>query len=580
MWIIEIVKKISIILDKKQKRYVIILVALMFIGAVLEMLGVSLIIPLISAVIETNFLEKDGYIQDISELLGIETQRDFLIIVMLLLIMFYIVKNVFLFVQYYVQAKYICDNKLVTKTRLLKCYLNKPYEYYFNANSGEILREISTDATNTYNIFSQVLLLFTELIVVVALIITVFIIDIMLAVVFVVVLIVEMAVIYAFIKPVLRKAGERWTSATAISNKCILQIIDGIKEIKVSQKELYFTQEYMQSAKIASDSEKVNTAVSNVPRLLIESITITVMLVLMIFLCLSGRDITRLIPQFSAFVIAAVRLLPSVNRISASINVITYNKPALDNLIKTFDDVRLDNKKRECVCDGEKKAIFESEIKMKNVSFCYPTSNKFVLQNADMIIPAGSMVGIIGASGAGKTTVVDLLLGLLQQQDGKILVDEQNIQFRKNSWLKNVGYIPQNIFLLGDTIRANVAFGEEETQISDEMIWSALQKAELDDFVKGLPQKLDTQVGEKGICLSGGQKQRIGIARALYKNPSVLFFDEATSALDNDTESSIMESLNALRGSKTIIIIAHRLSTIEKCDLIYKVENQKIRLES
>ena len=580
MFSFEMIKKINIILNKKEKRYMSFLVLLMLVGAILETLGVSMIVPLISIIFDKDMWNTNEVLKRFTTLFNIGSQRDFIIMMLCALIVFYITKNILLFFEYYLQAKFVCDSRLKTKTMLLKCYLDKPYEYYFTAKSGEILREISTDATNSYNIISQFLAICTELIVSVALIVTILIIDSTLAIIFAVVLLIEMAIIYKFIKPILRKAGKKWTDATAISHKWILQSIDGIKEIKVAQKEHYFVHEYKDSASEASNSEMISATFSNVPRLLIEAGTVSAVLLVIIIMLISGQNVEKLIPSFSAFAVAAVRLLPSVNRISGSLNTITYNMPALDNLIKTLNEVSNKEDKAETgetdLNDGA--MCFSTKIELKNLIYKYPTASENVLDNINLEINAGNMVGIIGASGSGKTTTVDLILGLLDWNGGDICIDGKSLKENKYQWLKNVGYIPQNIFLLGDTIRANVAFGDSPEQIDEMKVWDALKQADIDEFVRSLPEGLDSEVGEKGIRLSGGQKQRIGIARALYKNPSVLFFDEATSALDMDTEEAIMQAINAFHGKKTIVIIAHRLSTIEKCDVVYKVENRKISL--
>ena len=229
---------------------------------------------------------------------------------------------------------------------------------------------------------------------------------------------------------------------------------------------------------------------------------------------------------------------------------------------------------------GQKKEVEKlevtREIRLENITYKYPNTNVLIFDHADMNIPIGSSVGIVGTTGAGKSTIVDILLGLLQIEEGSILADGQDVREHYASWLKNVGYIPQTVFMIDDSIRKNVAFGYPEEEIDDEKVWRALEEAQLDTFVRGLPEGLDTSIGERGIRISGGQRQRISIARALFEDPEVLVLDEATSALDNETEAAIMDSINRLHGKKTLIIIAHRLQTIEKCDMVYRVEEGKI----
>ena len=243
------------------------------------------------------------------------------------------------------------------------------------------------------------------------------------------------------------------------------------------------------------------------------------------------------------------------------------------------DEINHPDLKREFAKDDQEKMLIHKAITLKDITYAYPNSDKLIFEHADMEIPIGKAVGIVGTTGAGKSTVVDILLGLLNMQGGTVYADDADIRSDYYGWLKNVGYIPQMIFMLDDTIRRNVAFGVPDELISEERVWEVLKEAQLDEFIKTLPEGLDTSIGERGIRLSGGQRQRIGIARSLYNDPDVLIMDEATSALDNDTEAAIIESINRLHGKKTLVIIAHRLQTIENCDMIYRVENGKILKE-
>ena len=287
-----------------------------------------------------------------------------------------------------------------------------------------------------------------------------------------------------------------------------------------------------------------------------------------------------MVTTLTAFAAAALVLLPCVNRVNNQINNISYFEPFFmgvsDNL---QDEISSEKTDMTFAADTVEKINMADQIELKGIVYAYPNTEKLIFDKADMIIPIGSSVGIVGTSGAGKSTVVDILLGLLKVHEGEILADGVNVLGQYRSFLKNVGYIPQMIFMLDDTIRRNVAFGVPEDKIDEERLWEVLKEAQLDAFIKTLPDGLETTIGERGIRLSGGQRQRIGIARALYNNPEVLILDEATSALDNDTEAAIMESINRLQGKKTLVIIAHRLQTIEKCDIIYRVENGKAVVE-
>jgi ABC-type multidrug transport system fused ATPase/permease subunit len=317
---------------------------------------------------------------------------------------------------------------------------------------------------------------------------------------------------------------------------------------------------------------------------LIETICIAGLVLYMLGVMLNGAEVTEMIPQLTTFGLAAMRLIPSANRINNYLTNISYFEPFFmgvsDNLQEEIHDehVVYDPKAYEKKQEVEKLEI-KKAIRLEDITYRYPNSEALIFDHADMEIPIGASVGIVGSSGAGKTTVVDILLGLLELESGRILADGVEVREHYAEWLKNIGYIPQTIFMIDTTIRKNVAFGYEDEDIDDNRVWEVLREAQLDEFVKTLPEGLDTGIGERGIRLSGGQRQRIGIARALFEDPEVLVLDEATSALDNDTEAAIMDSINRLHGRKTLIIIAHRLQTIEKCDMVYRVEGGKVLRE-
>ncbi|MCR5716510.1 MAG: ATP-binding cassette domain-containing protein, partial [Lachnospiraceae bacterium] len=300
----------------------------------------------------------------------------------------------------------------------------------------------------------------------------------------------------------------------------------------------------------------------------------------MIFLVLAGEDFTTMMPILSAFSVAAIRLMPSANRINNQLTSIAFYEPFFmgvsDNL---QDEISGKNTDMSFATNVTEKLPVTKEIELRDITYAYPNTDVLIFDHAGMTIPVGSSVGIVGTSGAGKTTVVDILLGLLETKSGGVYADGVNVKTRYREWLKNIGYIPQMIFMLDDNIRKNVAFGIPEDEIDEQRVWEVLKEAQLDEYVRSLPEGLDTSIGERGIRISGGQRQRIGIARALYYDPEVLILDEATSALDNDTEAAIMDSINSLHGRKTLVIIAHRLQTIEKCDLVFRVEGGQVKVE-
>ena len=389
-----------------------------------------------------------------------------------------------------------------------------------------------------------------------------------------------MAAIKKVLKPIMHKAGEDNQNYYSSLFKWISQTVQGIKEVKIICKEQYFVDEYQKCGRGYVNAVQRYSLYNNVPKLMIETVCIAVMMSYMIVLTLTGTSTENMLEVLSTLAAAAFVLLPAVNRINNQINSIAYFEPFFmgvsDNLQDEIDDNKVD---MSFATDEQEKLPLERCIELKDITYAYPNTEKLIFDHADLTIEVGSAVGIVGTSGAGKSTIVDVLLGLLEMRNGGIYADGVNVKTKYRSFLKNIGYIPQMIFMLDDTIRRNVAFGVHDEKIDEAKVWEALKEARLDEFVRSLPEGLDTGIGERGIRLSGGQRQRIGIARALYYDPEVLILDEATSALDNDTEAAIMDSVNRLHGRKTLVIIAHRLQTIEKCDVVYRVEDGKITVE-
>ena len=348
--------------------------------------------------------------------------------------------------------------------------------------------------------------------------------------------------------------------------------------------EKYFTGQYGESARKYAHFQAMNTVLGVSPRLLIETVAIIGILGYMAVNLLLGMEIKNMVGMIGAFGVAALRLLPSVNRINTYMANISYYEPALDDI---YENVDMDELRGVSKVLAEKEKRKKDEtltlnnmVELKNITYAYPNTTKLIFDGADMKIPVGKSVGVVGSSGAGKTTIVDILLGLLGIQSGEILSDGRDIFANMSAWLNHIGYIPQTIYMLDDTIRNNVAFGVKPEDIDDERIWKVLEEAQIKEYVESLEDGLDSEIGERGVRMSGGQRQRLGIARALYHDPELLVFDEATSALDTDTETAIMEAVENLHGRKTMVIIAHRLRTIENCDIIYEVKDGKIIKQS
>ena len=582
----KIIKKLMVLLDGRQKRIMVLLVFLMLIGAVLETLGVSLVIPVMNVVMDEHAVENNKYLQVICDILRIEYNdtRKLMIFTMLALIGVFVVKNIFLFIQQKAQLRFVYTNQFATSRRMMINFMERPYEYYLNADTSVIQRSITSDVNNMYGLILALLQLFSEAIVFVCLVLVSLATDVWMTVTVTLLLVVVLAIIKGILKPIMKKAGEENQDYYSGLYKWIDQSVMGIKEIKVANKENYFINEYAKcGAGYVSAVQRYNLY-NATPRLLIETVAIAGMILYMMFQILQGTAVSEIVPQVAALAVAAMRLIPCANRINNHLTSISYFEPFFmgvsDNLQEEIRDesINYDENAYKQKVKVDKLEIKET-IELKDIVYKYPNTEVLIFDHADMEIPVGKSVGIVGTSGAGKTTVVDILLGLLRLQSGEILADGVEVREHYQSWLKNIGYIPQSIFMIDSTIRKNVAFGYADEDIDDEKVWRALKEAQLDEFVRGLPEGLDTSIGERGIRISGGQRQRIGIARALFEDPEVLVLDEATSALDNETEAAIMDSINRLHGKKTLIIIAHRLQTIEKCDMVYRVEKGKVARE-
>ena len=576
----QILKKLNVLLDKKQKRTMVGLIFLMVLGAALQTAGVGIIVPVMSTIMDADAIENNELLHFFYELLGGGSKERFMIIIMAVMILIFVVKNLFLYVQQKLTLAFVYTNQFRTSERMMRNYLRRGYEFYLNADTAVVQRSITSDVNNMYALILALLQLLSDGVVSLFIVTFCFVQNGAMTILIAVVLVLLLLAVKKVLKPIMYKAGEDNQNYYSGLFKWISQTVQGIKEVKITCKEQYFVSEYIKCGKGYVDAVQKYSLYNNIPRLLIETVCVIAMVGYMMYMVLSGMPTEDMVNSITTFAAAALVLLPSVNRINNQLNSMAYFEPFFmgvsDNL---QDEINGANVDMSFATDDDKKLPVNDKIEMQDITYAYPNTTKLIFDHADMVIPVGKSVGIVGTSGAGKSTVVDILLGLLEAQNGRLLADGKDIKGNYRNWLKNVGYIPQMIFMLDDTIRKNVAFGVPEDKINEKRLWEVLKEAQLDTFIKSLPDGLDTGIGERGIRLSGGQRQRIGIARALYYDPEVLILDEATSALDNDTEAAIMESINRLHGRKTLIIIAHRLQTIEKCDLVYRVENGKVTIE-
>lgn len=574
----DIFKKFNKVLNKKQKSRVVVLIFMILIGAILETLGVSMIYPLIETVMMPEVFEQNAMIVWICNVLGYTSAEQFVTFMLLALIFIFIFKNLYLLLLYYVQHSFITNSQYRISRDLLKVYLNRPYEFYLNASTGDIMRTVYSDSTGIFNLLLQCMQFITEFMVAIFLGTYLLIIDPVMTIVMGILLVGITLLSSAFLKPRISRIGEESRQQQSKMYKTIMQSINSVKDVKVYAKEDAFLGIYRKYGKRYYNLARDHEVLSSVPRLAIEAFSLSGVLAYMAVMMKLGQNVQTMVPQLSAFAVAAVRLLPSASRINTYLANIAYYRPTLDYV---YANVELPKNVDERA--AEAKAVTETDklkfhdcIKVEQLYYKYPNTDKYIFENARMQVPYGKSVGIMGPSGAGKTTVVDIMLGLLRVESGTITCDGVNVLEHYGQWLANIGYISQTINMVDDTIRANIAFGVDVDDIDDARVWQVLEEAQLADFVRNLPNGINTVIGERGVRISGGQRQRVGIARALYHDPEILILDEATSALDNDTEAAIMEAIENFHGRKTMLIIAHRLKTIENCDIIYKVENGKI----
>ena len=576
----DLLKKLSAILDRGQKIRILGLMVLILIGGLLETASASLILPLVSAILDEEKFAENRYVMQIRELLGIESIRTFTLCMLGFIIAIYIFKAVFLILQTYLLARFANKNRARCTTNLLWQFLHRPYEYYLYAETSDIIRTIYGDMDNIFNLLLQCMNFASELVVSLCLGVFLLITDWKMCLLMVLLLGVLTLINVKVIKKHLNIAGEGSRITQAGMYKWILQGASGIKDVKVLRKEYYFTDRYSDSAEGYADNQIKYNVLTNLPRLLIEAVAILGILIYVMISMLMGVNIASLMTTIAAFAVAAMRLLPSVNRLNTYIANIAYFEPALDFIYENVNTKGLSEENVLITHNPTEEYVpalsFKDTIKLNDITFAYPNTDKNIFTHADMTVPIGASVGVVGASGAGKSTIVDIMLGLLEVKSGEILCDGIDAIEHYPEWLSHIGYIPQTIYMLDDSIRRNIAFGVDDSDIDDDRVWAVLKEAQMMDFVKDLPDGLDAQIGERGVRISGGQRQRLGIARALYHNPQILIFDEATSALDNDTETAIMDAIDSLHGQKTMVIIAHRLRTIENCDIIYEVKDEKI----
>ena len=579
---ITLLGKVRAIFDRKQKWQLVGLGIMIFIGGLLETLGVSAMIPVVQALLAPDelmgYIDRIPVVKNLCDALSITTVKQVTMALLYGMMAIYVIKNLYILLLTYMQNTFITKNRNRMISRVMAEFLNRPYEKYLGADIPTVFRITDSNIPQTFSLILAMLQLASEAVVSCLIFVVLLLNDPGMTLFIIAVFGLLTLFIVKIFKPRLNRIGARNQAIQSRIAKWRIQATYGLKDVKVLNREEFYVRNYYETGKVGAEVARNYAVLNNMPRLLIETVFIVSVLGFLVVYINGGGDITAMVTTISAFAIAAVRVLPSVNRINTYITEIAYTQPSLDFV---YDNLQEGMKTDAMLAERKaysqvEKLKLDHQIELSHISFHYPDSDKNIFEDAHMIVPKGKSVGIIGTSGAGKSTIVDILLGLLHAQIGTITCDGVDIFRNYESWLAQIGYIPQSIYLIDESIRDNIAFGIDADKIDEKRIWEVLEEAQLKEFVEELSEGLDTTIGDRGVRLSGGQRQRIGIARALYNDPEILVFDEATSALDNDTEAAVMEAVNSFHGRKTMIIIAHRLNTIEKCDMIYKVENMKL----
>jgi ABC-type multidrug transport system fused ATPase/permease subunit len=570
-------KKLIYILTPEEHKKAISLFLVTLIMALLDGIGVVSIMPFIMIllnpqILETNLILKNIYTS--MKVFGLETNLQFTFFIGVCTFIMLIISLAFKAFTLYKQHSFTSDCEYSLSKRLVEGYLHQPYSWFLNRNSSDLGKTILSDVRTVINrCISPMVVIISQSIVAIALVTVIIIVHYKLAIITIVSFIFAYILIYKLNKNFLSQIGKESARANQSRFLILSEAFGATKEIKIGNLEENFIKLFNRQSTNYARNQALQNMISLIPRYGLEALALGgVILVILIFLA-SGRNLSSFLAIIAVYSFACYRILPSLQQIYANIIELRFESVTLDNV---YSDLK--NLKQKVIYVDSNFISLKRSITLNNVCFSYPKEPRKILKDISLTIPAQTTVGIVGSTGSGKTTLVDIILGLIDAQEGKLEVD--GVEINKNNvrnWQRLIGYVPQNIYIADNTIAANIAFGIEEKYIDQKIIERVAKTANINKFIEEeLPQKYLTSVGERGVRLSGGQIQRIGIARALYNDPKVLIMDEATSALDSFTEKEVMKEIYNLSQNITIIIIAHRLSTIEKCKIIFLIENGKL----
>lgn len=563
------------ILNKKQKKQAIGVMFIIIIGSLFELLGVSIILPFIESFLTPEQLTEKWYVQKVMSIFHIQSPQSLMIYFGVSVALVYIIKNVFLSYVAYARSYYSSSLQKSLTVEMLRSYLDRPYSFFVEGDTGELLNGVNMDVNGVHEFVLTFFKFASEILVVLFIFIYLFNQDSLLAFGIIILAFVSAVILTLFVKKTISKMSVTARNANRIRNRLSVQIVNNIKDIMVFDKREFFVSQYESESGKYAKAQAQNDFISSLPERIIEAVCVSGIFIFVIIRIQAGIDSMAFISTISVFAMGAFRMLPSISRITGFIQVFIKDRPMMEatyHNIKSAREYAAELYERITGQDKES-IIFKESVQIRKIDWKYPKNNNKTLEDFSLTIHKGDMIGIIGESGSGKSTMGDLLLALYEPQKGGIFMDGIDITTIPQTWRRTISYVPQMLLLFNDTIRFNVCF--DNSQKNDDEVWSVLREASLETFVKSLPEELDARVGERGIQLSGGQRQRIAIARALYTKPQILLMDEATSALDNETETAIVESINLLSQKMTLIVIAHRLTTLRSCNKIYRVENGK-----
>ncbi len=570
-------KKLLFLLTTHERKRACLLLLLILVMALLDMIGVASILPFMAVLTNPSLVDTNLFLNFLfktSAIFGVSNNQQFLFILGLLVFIMIVVSLLFKAITTYAMLRFMRMREYSIGKRLVEGYLNQPYSWFLDRNSAElgknILSEVTQILANSIMPFMEIISKGTISIAIIILLITV---DPKIALIVGFLFSGLYFFIFFFIRGYLKRIGKERLESNKSRFLVVSEAFGAAKEIKVSGLEKIYVNLFSNPAYTFARTTAVQGVIAQIPRYILETLAFGGILLIILYKMTQAGNFNSVIPIFSLYIFAGYRLMPAIQQIYASFTSLTFSAPALEKLYNDLKNLKSIN------LNQDKEIIpLNKSINLKNINYNYPNTSRVSLKNINIDIPAKSIVGFVGSTGSGKTTLVDIILGLLEAQKGTLTVDGKVITEKNTrSWQRSIGYVPQYIYLKDDSIDANIAFGVSLENISKKAIERASKIANLHNFVvEELPKQYQTTIGERGVRLSGGQRQRIGIARALYHNPQVLILDEATSALDNETEKEVMDSVNNLRKDITIILIAHRLNTLRNCDTIFKLDKGQI----